>query len=336
MDVGKIMDYYSRIIVIGASAGGVDALLRIVPGLSVDLPAPVLIVLHIGAHRSQLAKLLNAKGPNRAVFAETGMVPQPGTVYVAPPDHHLLLETGSLQLYRGPKEQHARPAINPLFRSAALDYGPRVVGVILSGMMDDGAAGLYAIKACGGTAVVQDPEDAVEPSMPSSALASVTADHVTTVEGMPGLLNVLAEPVQTLDNIRAPEWLRIEHAVSIGRTDMDELARIGNPSAFTCPECGGALFELKEGHPHRFLCHTGHAFSLQSLASTHEHATDDALWAAIRALQEKVAILRRLAEVNADEAVRAEADRLASHIAAMREAVTNMPSTKVVDGSVDA
>ena len=112
---------------------------------------------------------------------------------------------------------------------------------------------------------------------------------------------------------------------------MDELAGIGNPSALTCPECGGALFELKEGRPHRFLCHTGHAFSLQSLATTHEHVTDDALWSAIRALQEKVAILRRLAEVNADEAARAEADRLTGHIAAMREAVTNMPPAKVID-----
>ncbi len=260
---------------------------RIAPGLSSELAAPVLIVLHIGAHPSQMPDLLNARGPNRAVFAQSAVAPVAGMIYVAPPDQHLLLQNGSLHVYRGPKEHHARPAVNPLFRSAALDGGPRVVGVILSGMLDDGAAGLSAIKCCGGTAVVQDPEDAAEPSMPLSALANVQADHVTRIDEMAALLNALAEPLESVDAVAAPQWLRTEHAISMGTSGMQELANIGFPSSFTCPDCGGALFEICEGRPLRFLCHTGHAFSLRSLVSTHGQVTDEALWSGLRALQEK-------------------------------------------------
>ncbi|MEY4641653.1 MAG: hypothetical protein RLZZ227_1647 [Pseudomonadota bacterium] len=281
------MERYNRIIVIGASAGGVEALLRIVPALSKELPAPVLIVLHIGVHRSLLPKLLNAKGSNPAVFAKAGMVPRAGTINVAPPDLHLLLKDGKLQLYRGPKEHHTRPAIDPLFRSAALEYGPRAIGVVLTGMMEDGTGGLMAIKSCGGTAVVQDPDGAVEPEMPRSAIAHVAVDHVAPVEAVAALLNSLAQPLDALEPVQAPEWLRIEHAISLGRAYMHELATIAHPAALTCPDCGGALFEYNEQQPVRFICHTGHTRVSRSCAqrsgetgtihrnrtrSLHEHA----------------------------------------------------------------
>jgi two-component system, chemotaxis family, protein-glutamate methylesterase/glutaminase len=325
------MNRYNRVIVIGASAGGVDALLRIVPALGKDFPAPVLIVLHIGTHHSILPKLLNTKGANRAMFAETGMLPRPGEIYVAPPDRHLLLESGVLQLHRGPKEHHTRPAIDPLFRSAALDYGPRAVGVVLTGMMDDGTAGLQAIKACGGVAVVQDPNEAREPEMPRSAIAHVPVDHVTKIDAMADLLNSLAQAVDTRESVQAPEWLRIERAISLGRANMQELTTIANPSAFTCPDCGGALFEFKERYPVRFICHTGHAFSLSSLVTAQTELTDEALWTMIRALQEKEALLRRVAESPPAESAGsastalAEADKLAAFIGTMRAGLSNMP-----------
>jgi two-component system, chemotaxis family, protein-glutamate methylesterase/glutaminase len=325
------VDDNTRVIVIGASAGGVQALLRIAPRLASDFAAPIVLVLHSGAHRNFMPELLNAGGSNRAVFAHTGAVPQPGTIYVAPPDQHVLLEGGVLRLSRGPKEHHARPAIDPLFRSAALDCGPRAVGVVLTGMLDDGAAGLRAIKACGGTTVVQDPEDAAEPSMPRSALASVKVDYVLGLDGMADLLNKLAQPLKNATSSGTPEWLRIEHAISLGRAGFQDLRTIGSPSGFTCPDCGGALFELKPD-PVRFLCHTGHGFSLRSLASTQELVTDKALWAGLRALQEKEAVLRRLAEVQiaatpgAAEAMLAAADKLAEFIVEMRAVVHTAPT----------
>lgn len=317
-----------RIIAIGASAGGVEALLAMASRLPPHLAAPIVVVLHIGAHRSLLPELLSAKGPNPAVFAQTGMVPQPGMIYVAPPDQHVLVQGGELVLMRGPKEHHARPAINPLFRSVALDMGPRVIGVVLTGLLDDGAAGLHAIKACGGTTLVQDPLEAAEPSMPRHAMASTSVDHVVRLDAMTDILNILARPLDPMPSDKAPQWLQVEHAISLGKAGMPELARLGSPSGFTCPDCGGALFEITEGKPVRFLCHTGHAFSLLSLASLQEKVTEEALWTSLRSLQEKEAILRRLAELEATGdsrvglAAAAEADELAKFIEQMRAMVT--------------
>ena len=319
----NLLNQKSRVIVIGTSAGGLEALFRIVPGLARDLAAPVLVVLHIGAHRSQLPELLSARGPLPAVFAQTAMIPEAGHIYVAPPDHHMLLENGVLRLFHGPKEHFARPAIDPLFRSAALDRRNAAIGVILTGMLDDGSAGLQAIEACGGTTVVQDPAEALEPSMPLSALRSVQVDHLVRLDAMANLLNQLAQPVEHGASA-APEWLRVEHQISLGHAGLDDLSRVGVPSRFTCPDCGGALSELTNGTFVRFLCHTGHAYSLRSLAAAHETLTEDVLWAGLRALQEKEAILRRLAESQAsdlpgsEKETLAEANRLAALIVQMR------------------
>ena len=304
------MTQTNRVIAIGASAGGLNALFRIVPALSPRLAAPILVVLHIGAHRSMLPELLSTRGPLPAVFAEDGVQPEPGKIYVAPPDQHLLLQGGALRLFKGPKEHFARPAIDPLFRSAALDSGSGVVGVILTGMLEDGSDGLHAVEVCGGTTVVQDPTEAEEPSMPRSALSSVHANHVVKIDAMADLLNKLAQPNGGQAALSAPEWLRVEHAISLGQGSLEELGRIGKPSAFTCPDCGGALFELNHGRPERFLCHTGHAYSLRSLAASHEELTEEKLWAGLRALQEKEAILRRLAHMQASQSTGSEADTL--------------------------
>lgn len=311
-------------ILIGASAGGVYAMLALAAALPADFPAPIFFVQHIGAHRSQLAELLTGRGPNRAVEGEDGQQPEPGTIYIAPPDRHMLIEGGRIRLTRGPKEHHARPAIDPLFRSAALDMGPRIVGVILTGMLDDGSAGLRAVKECGGITVVQDPDDAFEPSMPRAAIAATAVDHVVPMSALAALLLELARPVVVAQDPAAkpvPAAMRMEHQISFGDQTMEELKTIATPSTFSCPDCGGVLFELDGMAQVRFRCHTGHAFSLRTLMATLEPMTDVVLWAAVRTLREKEGLLRRMAVTGGGQSPAEclqEAGDLALSIAALR------------------
>lgn len=330
------------VIVIGASAGGVNAILELAPALPRDFPAPILFVQHIGAHRSELWKLVSARGPNTAVTASDGDVPRPGTIYIAPSDQHMLLDGPVIRLSRGPKENHARPAIDPLFRSAALAYGPHAIGVVLTGMLDDGSAGLRAIKDCGGTAVVQDPADAHAPSMPRSALACVDADHVVPLAALGPLLYDLASRAATVGGAigmpEPPAALRHEHVVSNGTGNvMENLMAVASPSVFTCTDCGGVLFELEDKRPVRFRCHTGHAFSLRSLAYLQEETSDAALWTSLRVLQEKETVLRRLAQAQeaampdiARDALR-EADAIATLCQAVRGLTKSAPSLDVCE-----
>jgi two-component system chemotaxis response regulator CheB len=320
-------------ICIGASSGGVSAMLELVPELPPGFPVPIFVVQHIGAHRSQLASLLDARGPNRAVEAKSGDVPAAGTIYVAPSDHHMLLDGGVIRLSRGPKEHHARPAIDPLFRSIALACGPRAVGVVLTGMLDDGSAGLRAIKECGGIAVVQDPAEAHEPSMPRAAMVAVQVDHVVKLAELPALMLQLARQRDGVaDAAAVPPALRDEYEIAFGESTVEKLKAIAEPSMFTCPDCGGVLFELNDKRPVRYRCHTGHAFSLRSLAATQEEVTDGALWTSLRTLQEKESILRRLAAVQRNdgtgdpEGSLREADDLAAVSAALRKLTLKAPS----------
>jgi two-component system chemotaxis response regulator CheB len=319
-------------IFIGASLGGVYAMLDLVAALPANFPVPIFFVQHIGARPSELPSLLQRRGPNRAVHARDGDVPAAGTIYVAPPDHHMLLESGVVRLNRGPKEHHARPAIDPLFRSAALSCGPAAIGVVLTGGLDDGSAGLRAIKDCGGIAVVQNPHDAHEPSMPLAALEAVEPDHVVALAELPLLLQRLAVPTARDLHFDAPSALRQEHAVSLGDHAMENLKEIAQPSLFTCPDCGGVLFELNDKRPVRYRCHTGHAFSLRTLAATQEQVTDAALWSSLRVLQEKENILRRLARMQDSAAPGSgascleEADELAAAAATLRKLTLEVPA----------
>ncbi|MBI5277225.1 MAG: chemotaxis protein CheB [Burkholderiales bacterium] len=182
----------SQVVVIGASAGGVAALLEICAALPPFFPAPICVVQHVGSQPSMLPELMRHRGPNHAMHGAEGLKLATGTIYVAPPDQHMLLDGDRIRLAHGPKENHARPAIDPLFRSAALSWGPRVIGVILTGLMDDGSAGLADIRAGGGTTIVQDPTTAAEPEMPGSALRNVAVDHCVPLAAIPGLLARLA------------------------------------------------------------------------------------------------------------------------------------------------
>ena len=287
-------------IVIGTSTGGFEALKALAGGLPPDLPAALFIVLHIGPNGlGILPEILQRAGPLPAANARQGEPIRPGRIYVAPPDHHLLLEpSGHVRLSRGPKENRFRPAVDPLFRSAALAFGPRVVGVVLSGHLDDGTAGLWAIKDRGGTAVVQRPEDALAPSMPRSALAHVAVDHCLSLKEMGPLLAELARtPVTEKGGLPVPK--RMETEVKIAQEDNALEAGIvqwGEPSLYACPECHGVLLQLKEGTNLRFRCHTGHAYTLEALLADYTERTEEGLWSAIRSMEETVLLLRRMAE----------------------------------------
>jgi two-component system chemotaxis response regulator CheB len=286
------------IVTIGASAGGVEALKKLVAALPPDYRGALFIVMHVSpdAH-SELPSILSRAGSLPAVAATDRMPIQHGRIHVAPPDFHLLVERGVLRVAQGPRENRHRPAIDPLFRSAAWAYGPRAIGVVLTGNLDDGTAGLWAIKSCGGTTIVQEPNEADHPQMPMNALMHNRIDHRLPLEGIAALLARLAQ--ETPDPFAPrdpPPSLESElESAKLNRTprSMGELGRL---SPFTCPSCRGALWELEEGEHLRYRCHTGHAFSQASLLVDQGIALEESLYAAVRAMQEKAAALRRLAE----------------------------------------
>jgi two-component system chemotaxis response regulator CheB len=282
------------VIAVGASAGGVESLRALVAGLPPDFPGSVLVVLHLPRDApSALPSILDRSGPLPAAAAVDGEPLRPGRIYVAPADVHLLLLDGHLRLSRGPAESGHRPAVDPLFRSVARAAGPRGIGVVLSGSRDDGAAGLATIVARGGTAVVQDPADALYPSMPVAALAQTPTEHVGPAAKLGGLLAELA--ALPLDDRQLPpdELLDAEVAMAgLAPVTTDELAP---PAGFGCPSCGGGLFQLGQGPVPRYRCRVGHAWSAESLLDEQALALEGALWMALRALEEKSVLSRRLA-----------------------------------------
>jgi two-component system, chemotaxis family, protein-glutamate methylesterase/glutaminase len=302
-----------RLIVLGASAGGVEALRTLVSSLPEDLNAAVLVVLHIPVHTpTALHEVLAAKARLPVKLAEDGEDIRRGYVYVAPTDRHLIVEGDHLRLTRGPRENRVRPCIDVLFRSAALHFGPNVIAAVLTGALDDGTAGLWAIKDQGGIAVVQQPQDCEWPSMPQSALKHVSVDHVLPLEAIGRTIAAIArESVATSSsNAAAAEKMKIETDIAI---EGDALRRgvmtIGEISGNTCPECHGVLVKIREGNFLRFRCHTGHAFSLQTLLVDVDDAIDDSLWNAIRAIEERALVLREmqsLASVHNEIAVATE------------------------------
>jgi two-component system, chemotaxis family, protein-glutamate methylesterase/glutaminase len=302
----------SKLVVIGASLGGVSALQRLAADLPPHFPVPVVIVLHIGANSSMLPDLLAAAGPNSASHAQNGEPLRAGHLAVAPPGQHLLVNDGSLRLTQGPKENWARPAIDPLFRSAALSFGARAIGIVLTGNLDDGTAGLQAIKSCGGVAIVEDPATAFAPGMPASALESVAVDYVLPIEAIGRQLQDLITEANRASS-SAPDQVRMEHAAASGTANvMAELQKIATPSALVCPECGGSLWEIREGRPSRYRCHTGHAFTLKSLKWAMDQSTEEAIWSAMRALQERAVLSRKIADRHRSAAKSEEAALLSA------------------------
>jgi two-component system chemotaxis response regulator CheB len=309
------------VIAVGASAGGVEALTALVRALPPDLAAPVCIVLHVPpTGTSVLPNILGRRGPLPARFPEDKEALEPGIIYVAPSDRHLLVEPGAepgtlrARLTRGPTENGHRPAVDTLMRSAARAAGVGAVGVVLSGMLDDGTAGLQAIKRCGGVAVVQDPEEALFGGRPNSALENVAVDHVCPVAEIGPLVAKLASEARSREGEAMAasgangngagssgfDWCAEQDAeLDAARMEpaaIDNENGAGTPSVYSCPECGGVLREFHDGSLLRFRCRTGHAYTPDSLLAEQTDALEAALWTALRALEETASLARRLRE----------------------------------------
>ncbi|MBZ9857351.1 chemotaxis protein CheB [Mesorhizobium sp. CA13] len=283
------------IVVIGASAGGVEALKQVVSDFPAELRAAVFVVLHVGP-ASYLPEILDRIGPLPTYKAMNGATFTVGNIYVAPPGFHLLLHDNHMMLRRGPRENLARPAIDPLFRSAALSYGAQVIGVLLSGALSDGTAGLRAVRAVGGITVLQHPNDALVPDMVQNALRYVEIDHCAPAAELGSLLATLvAEPAG--ETFPAPAAMRLEAAIATQEhSTMKEEDRLGELSVFTCPECHGPLWEIEDGDMIRYRCHTGHAFTSDAIMEAQSAEADEILWSLLRAHQQRAEFTRRMAD----------------------------------------
>lgn len=283
-----------NIIVIGASAGGVEAVPRLLGSLRGDIKAAFFVSLHVSPYtESIMPRLIARQGQLRAEHARNGMPIRPGWVYVAPPDYHMVVGADIIRLSHGPKENRHRPAIDPMFRTAAKVYGDRVAGVLLTGNLDDGVAGLRVIQQHGGLTIVQDPSEAPYPEMPLNALDSFSPDHVLKLKEIQGLL-------ARLPNSSLGGWkMKAKKGVKDSSQSAERMGTVpadGEPIAFVCPECHGPLWEMRDGKLRRYQCLVGHRYSLDSLLAGQAEELEAALWIALRALEERVAMQRKLAE----------------------------------------
>lgn len=296
-----------NIIVIGASAGGFNAIKELVASLPPGLDAAIFIVWHMSPElRGILPEVLNrdTRLPASNAFDKCSI--ETGHIYIAVPDHHLLISENEMRVTKGPKENHFRPAVDPLFRSAAIAFGPRVIGIVLSGALDDGAAGLWAIKANGGIAIVQDPSTAEVPSMPENAILAAKPDYVVPVSSMADLLTRLTEemPVNSRLQIalKDEERNKLEVDIAMNNSRSINILDFATPTHYTCPECHGVLMAINENERVRFRCHTGHAFSPDTLLSLLTGYIEDRLWNVIRSVQESILLLNHIgdhfAEIN--------------------------------------
>lgn len=294
-----------HVIVIGTSAGGVQALKTIVRSLPNNFPASVHIVQHISTEAfSNLPQVLSKTAQLPVAFAQDKELIEPSHIYIAPPDYHLLLEENRLRIIRGPRENRMRPAIDPLFRSAAVTYRSYATGIILTGMLDDGTAGLQAIKSCGGMAIAQDPKEAKYPSMPESAIANVAVDHIVPLKKIPPiLLERIKQKPAIITEI--PADLLLEAPIPRNAiTSPETMAKIGTPVAHSCPSCGGPLWQIGDKNsPPRYRCHVGHGFTNLALIEEQSEATEKALWVALRTLEERSRLLKTMRDHYAQNGV---------------------------------
>jgi two-component system chemotaxis response regulator CheB len=287
------------IVVIGASMGGVEVLTRLVRALPPGLPASLFVVCHFPpGGRSVLPEILSRSGPLLASHAVDGEPFHLGHIYLAPPDQHLLLAPDNqMKLSRGPRENYHRPAVDPLFRSAARYYGPRAIGVVLTGALSDGTAGLMAVRAAAGIAVVQDPTEAVVAAMPLSAARIAGADHIVASDGLaPLLMELIAQPILSTGVSTMTDPL--EKMPDVVQSDMAEQVRNerrGQVSVFSCPECGGCLWQVNEADLVRFRCHVGHVYNGEAMFAEQSGILEAALWTAVRIFKERHLLALQLA-----------------------------------------
>lgn len=287
-----------KVVVVGASAGGVEALRTLVADLPADFPACILVTLHVpSSGMSALPVILSRGGALPAEHAREGSPLTPGRILVAPPDHHLIVLSESVTLSRGPRENGHRPAVDVLFRSAARAHDGNVIAVVLSGALDDGAAGMVAVTRRGGTGIVQDFDDALHDSMPRAAQAAAGVERIVPAKELSALLGELVRQPPSLHTPQPEKLLDMETAMAeLDPTAMHDHDRPGTPSGFGCPDCHGALFEINEGGLARYRCRVGHAWSPESLIAQQSLALEGALWMALRGLEEKATLNRDLGD----------------------------------------
>ncbi len=281
------------IVVIGASAGGLDALSKLLASLPLDFPAAVFVVKHMAADVTGTALLVNLKkhGSLPCELARDAESIVPGRIYIAPPDHHLLLSKTKVVISKGARENRSRPGIDPLFRTAAVAFGSRVVGVVLTGYLDDGTAGLIAIHRCGGICVVQDPKDAVYPDMPQNALNNAVVDHCVPLAEIGPLLVALVRKVLPR-SVAVPKDVILEAKIADRvLSDVASLESLGEQVPFNCPNCGGVLWEIEKEKQLRYRCHTGHAFTANVLIAEQTKKIEETLWIALRMFEERKNLL---------------------------------------------
>jgi two-component system chemotaxis response regulator CheB len=278
-----------NIIVVGTSEGGLEALDALIGRLPTDLAAAIFIVQHMAPHNSgeALTRRLSRHKAFHAALAKDGERFTRGRIYVAPPDTHLLLKPGKVIVRKGARENLSRPGVDPLFRSAAVAYGPRVIGVVLTGTLDDGAAGLIAIKRCGGVTVVQDPTDAAYSAMPQNALDTLDVDHCLPIAGMGKLLATLVAKPHGKTR-RIPTDIRTEAEIAERvLSDVAQVEGLGAQVPYNCPNCGGVLWEMEIPKTKRYRCHTGHSFTEQALLASQSEKIEEMLWISLRMFEER-------------------------------------------------
>lgn len=282
------------ILAIGASAGGVEALSFLAKNFPRDFPAAIVVTIHLSTRRSILDEVLGRAGCLPVAFAQRHESLKKGHIYIAPVDRHLILEGNTIVLGHGPRENNARPAIDPMMRSAAACCGPRMIGVVLTGTLSDGASGLWAADQCGGITVVQDPTDAEFPDMPMNALSRLRPDHVVRLEAMPKLLTSLVSQPAGIP-MPIPESVGFEVEIAKGRqSSTDDMDQIGKRSALACPDCHGVMWEIDEGELVRYRCHVGHTYTADRMSLALDENLRRALGSALRALEERRSLARKL------------------------------------------
>lgn len=313
------------VIVLGASAGGVTALRSILSGLPGNMDAAIFIAQHTSPDGPGLLPvILSRAGDLPAVHPKDRESIKKGQVYVAPPDHHLLIDPGYVRVLRGPKENHHRPSIDVLFRSAARAYGPRVIGVVLTGNLNDGTVGLQAIKRRGGLAIVQDPDEAQYRSMPDSALRYVQIDYRLPLAEIPAQLKKLvSEPAPREDAYPVPLDVDVEARIAEQQMSsaelMESIEKIGVKTNLVCPECRGTLWQVGAEDPVRFRCHVGHALTMDVFMAEQTDNLEQALWSAVRVMEEKVSLARLMKDRMAARGVTTVANRYERYAAQIEE-----------------
>ncbi|HSU99829.1 MAG TPA: chemotaxis protein CheB [Roseiarcus sp.] len=318
-----------RIIAIGGSAGAIGAIRALCDSLPGDIPAPICIVIHVGARgNNQLPQVFGQRCPIPVETAIDGQKLERGRAYVAAADHHLIVVDDIIRLGRGPRENLARPAIDPLFRSVGVSYGSGAIGVVLTGMLNDGAAGLADLKRCGGVTVVQNPVEALEREMPLSALAATDVDYQTSIGELGALLKLLASESRG-PSPPPPDDIRLEVEIALGRPiGTAETGRLANPVALSCPACGGVLSQMRSAPPLRFRCQVGHGYTAEALACEQEGSVDEALRVALRIAEERATLTQKMADEARRGGLRFSADsyertsaQSRRHVETLREAL---------------